>query len=123
MRFEVSGVDHQLVRLPAFGRQLSKNPVEHAQAAPADETVVDRLVRTIANRRITPAQSVPDHEDDAAYDPPIIDPRNAVRQWKIRLNPTHLRLAQQPQIRQSQRLLSDAIESNDRCRRKQFNGS
>jgi hypothetical protein len=121
--FEVSGVDHQLVRLPAFGRQLGEDPVEHAQTAPADEPVVDRLVRAVAGRRITPAQSVPDHEDDAAYDPPIIDPRNAVRQWKIWLDPTHLRLVQQPQLGQQQRLLSAAIESTHRTQRKRFNGS
>ena len=123
MRLEVGGVDHQLVRLPTLGSELSKDPVEHAQAAPADEPVVDRLVRAIAKRRITPAQSVPDHEDDAAHDPPIIYPRNAMRQWKIRLNPAHLRLAQQPQIRQRQRLLNAAIESTDRLQRKRFNGS
>jgi hypothetical protein len=35
-------------------------------------------VRDIPNRRITPAQSVPDYEDDAAQDPSIIHTRDAV---------------------------------------------
>ena len=98
MRLEVGGVDHQPVGLAALGRQLGEDPVEHAEAAPANEPVIDRLVRPVAGRCIAPAQPVPDHENDPTHDPPIIDPRNAVRQGKIRLDPAHLRLAQQPQI-------------------------
>lgn len=98
MRLEVSGVDHELVGLAALGGELGEDAIEHTQTAPADKAVVDRIVRTISGRRIAPAQSVPNHEDDAAHDPPIIDPRNAVRQGEIGLDPTHLRLAQQPQI-------------------------
>lgn len=40
------GIDHQSIRLPAFGCQLGQDAVEHAQAAPADEPVVDRLAFT-----------------------------------------------------------------------------
>lgn len=87
MRLEMGGVDHQLVGLTALGRQLGEDPVEHAQTAPADGPIVDRLVWAVTGRRITPAQSVPDHEDDAAHDPPVIDPRNAMRQREIRLDP------------------------------------
>ena len=117
VRFEMGGIDHQPVRLSALGREFSEDAVEHAQAAPADEAIIDRLVRTVGGRRITPAQAVPDHEDDAAQDPPVIDPRDAVRQWEIRLNPAHLRLAQQPQLGHHQHLLGAAIESND-CRKR-----
>ena len=53
---------------------------------------------TIAGRRIAPAQTVSDDKDDAADHPPIVNPRNPVRQWKIRLDPAHLRLRQQQQI-------------------------
>jgi hypothetical protein len=74
-------------------------------------------------RRITPAQSIPDHEDDAAHDPPVIDPRNAMRQWEIRLNPAHLRLARHPDFRQEQWLLSATIESTEGRQRKRFNRS
>lgn len=38
------GIDHQLARLAALGRHRGKDLVEHAQPAPADELVVDRLV-------------------------------------------------------------------------------
>ena len=50
-------VDHQLLGLATFGRQRREDPVEHAQAAPANEAIVDRLVWTILFRRITPAQA------------------------------------------------------------------
>lgn len=123
MCLEMGGIDHQLIWLAALGRQLGKDPVEHAQAAPTDKAFVDRLVRAVTGRRVTPAQPVPDHEDDAIDDPPVIDPWNAVRQRKIGLNPAHLRLAQQPHFRQQQRLLSTAIESSHRHQRKRINGS
>ncbi len=96
----MGGIDHQLIGLSALGGKLGEDAVEHTQAAPADKAVVDRIVRTIGGRRIAPAQPVPDYEDDAAHDPPIIDPRDAVRQWEIGLDPTHLRLAQHPDFRQ-----------------------
>jgi len=57
MRLEVGGVDHQPRRLGAFARQFGEYPVEHAKPAPADEAVVDRLVRTVGLRRIAPAQA------------------------------------------------------------------
>ena len=47
-------VEHQPIGLAAPGYQRGEDPVEHAQAAPADEAVVDRLVRTILARRIAP---------------------------------------------------------------------
>jgi hypothetical protein len=46
-----------------------------------------------------------------------------MRQWKIGLDPAHLRLAQQPQLGHQQHLPDAAIESTDRVQRKQFNGS
>jgi hypothetical protein len=91
-------IDHQLIRLACLGRQCCEDFVEHAQPAPADEAVVDRLGRTIVRRRITPPQAVADHEDDAADDPAVIDPRNPVRQREIGLNSAHLRLRQPDQI-------------------------
>ena len=48
----------------------------------AQQPIINRLVRGVAGRHITPAQSVPDRED-AAHDTPIINSRNATRQWKI----------------------------------------
>lgn len=74
------GIDHQVIRHSALGRQIVKDPIERAQTAPADEAVLDDLAWAITGWRITPAQPVPDHEDHVAYDPTVIDLRNAVRQ-------------------------------------------
>jgi hypothetical protein len=82
-----------------------------------------RGLRAITGRCITPPQPIPDYEDDPAHDPPVIDSRNPVGQWKIRLDPTHLRLIQQPQIRQSQHLLGADVESIDCLKCKRFNRS
>ena len=75
----MGGVDHQLVWFAAFGRQCRKDLVKHSHAAPANEAVIDRLVRTVGCRHITPSKAVADYKDDAADDPTIIDPRHAVR--------------------------------------------
>ena len=71
----------------------------------------DRFVRTIIRRGITPAQTVPDHEDDPADNPPVIDPRHPVRQWEIRLNPAHLRLGQPDQITQGNSSSAQPLEA------------
>ena len=91
-------VDHQLVGLAGLCRQSCKYTVEHAGPVPADEAVVDCLVRAIVPGRIQSAQAVADHEDDTADHPSIIDPRNAVRQWEIWQDTAHLRLRQPNQI-------------------------
>jgi hypothetical protein len=49
-------------------------------------------------RCITPAQSIPDDEDDPADYPPVINPGNAMRQREKRFDPAHLRLREQKQI-------------------------
>lgn len=98
MRLEMGRADHQPVWLAALSRKLGKYPVEHTQAAPADEPLVDRLLRTMGRRRTSPANSIPDHEDNAAHDPSIVDPRDTVRERDLRLDPAHLRLAGQPKI-------------------------
>jgi hypothetical protein len=51
VRFQMRGIDHQLIGLAAFRRQRGEDLVEHAQAAPADEPIIDRLVRAIVLRR------------------------------------------------------------------------
>nr|WP_245441999.1 hypothetical protein [Mesorhizobium hawassense] len=47
MRFEMGGIDHQIVRFAPLGGQFCQNAVEYTQSAPADEAVVDGLVRTV----------------------------------------------------------------------------
>jgi hypothetical protein len=53
----------------------------------SERTIVDRLVRTVLPGSIPPAQAVPDDEDDAAQDAPIVDPRHPVRQREVRIGP------------------------------------
>jgi hypothetical protein len=71
MGFQMCSIDHQLLRLAAFGSQLSQNPIEYAEPAPADEAVIDRLVRTILSWHIAPSQPIAQNENDAAQNQPI----------------------------------------------------
>src|ERR1700733_8588077 len=96
------GVDHDPLRFAALARQFGENLVEHAQATPANEPIVDRLVRAIVGRSVAPTQPVLDHEHDRADDPPIVHPRDPMRERKIPLNPTHLNPRQQKQISHGQ---------------------
>jgi hypothetical protein len=79
----------------SLARQFGEDAVEHTQTAPADEAVVDCLVRAVTLGGIAPHQTVLDDVNNARHDPLVIDPGDAVRQWKKRLDPAHLRLAQQ----------------------------
>ncbi len=76
MRLQMRRINHQARWLAGLARQFGKYLVEHTEAAPAHEPVIDCLVRTIAERRIAPAQTISDDEDDAADDPPVVNPRN-----------------------------------------------
>jgi hypothetical protein len=51
----------------------------YALRCPADEAIVECFVRTIDLRRIDPASTGLQDLDNAADDPPIIDPRLAAR--------------------------------------------
>lgn len=75
-------IDHQRIRPAALGGELGENAIEHAEPAPADEPVLDHLVRTILGRRIPPPQNVADDKDNPRNHPPIVHPRNPVRQRK-----------------------------------------
>src|SRR3984957_7499867 len=46
------GVDHDPLRFAALARQFGENLVEHPQAAPENEPIVDRLVRAILSRSV-----------------------------------------------------------------------
>src|SRR5690606_5510886 len=75
-----------------------EDAVEHAEPAPANEAVIEGLVRPVILWRILPLQTMLDDVDDAADDTAIIDAWNTVGQGKMRLDPSHLALAQQKQI-------------------------
>ena len=78
--------------------ESGENAVEHTEPAPADETIVKRLVRAVIVGRVLPLQPVADHIDDAADDTPVVDARHAMRQRKKRRDARYLALAQQKQI-------------------------
>lgn len=123
MGFEVGGVDHDRVGLSGLACQFGEDAVEHAKAAPANEPVVDGLVRAIALGRIAPHQPVLDDVDYPRHDPPVIDPWDTMREREKRLNSAHLRTAQQERDIHRQHLLDTAIESMYRPPDKRFNRS
>lgn len=74
MRFQVGGVDHE-----AFGLgSVTGKCCEDAEAASANETVTERLVRSLVLGRTLPLQGMLDDGDKAADDTANIDTGNAV---------------------------------------------
>lgn len=65
------GIDHHLIGRPGHGHKFSQYLVEHTQTATADQPVVDRLLRAVVLRRITPVQTIADYKDDAVFSPGI----------------------------------------------------
>ena len=86
----MGGIDHQVIGVTAIGRQGGEDLVEYPEPAPTDEAIIDRFVRAILLGRITPAQPVPDYENDSADHPKVINPRNPMGQREIGFNPAHL---------------------------------
>ena len=82
MRLQVRGVDHEPVGFAGSTRQLCEDAVAHAQAAPVDEAVVERLVRAVIFRSIASHQPELDDINDARDNTTFNDPRDAVRQRK-----------------------------------------
>jgi hypothetical protein len=80
MRLEVHRLDHDPVGFARFAYQFNEDAVEHTQTAPADEPVVDRLMRAAGLGRIAPHQAMLDHIDDRRDDPAIINPWHPMRQ-------------------------------------------
>ena len=105
MRLQVRGVDHDPVWFPGLPGQFDKDAVEHTQPAPADEAVVDRLVRAIGSGCIAPPQTVLDDEDDRGHYQPVINAWNSMRSREKWLDPAHLHLTQHKQIVHKQHLL------------------
>jgi transposase len=67
-----------LIMRSGLAGQFGEYLVEHPETAPAHEPVVDRLVRTIITRCVTPAQPVLDDEDNPADHSAVINPRDPV---------------------------------------------
>ena len=77
MRLEMRAIDRDGPGGGAFGGQGLEDTVENTGLAPVHETVVERLVRTVAGGRVTPHQPIADDMDDAADDFSVIDPWDA----------------------------------------------
>jgi hypothetical protein len=69
------------------------------------------------------AQTAPDDKIDAADHPPVINPRNSVRQRKIRFDPAHPRLGEHKQIGHRGISQKNANESVQTHLPKKINGS
>ena len=79
VRFEMCRIDHQRIRRLTLRRKVCDYLIERAKPAATDEAVVDRPGGAVFSRRITLPQFVSDDEANAAFDPPIIDTRPAMR--------------------------------------------
>ena len=55
---QVRCIDHQRIRRPFAGCQVTEDSVENTQLGPASETIVERLVRTVSLWRILPLQTI-----------------------------------------------------------------
>ena len=98
MGLEAGGIDHQEVGLAGLAREPGEDAVEHAEAAPAHEAIVERLVGTVARGSIAPSHARADYMDDAAEDPPVVDTCDPVRERKERFDPRHLRVREPERI-------------------------
>ncbi len=77
MRFEVSGVDHQLIRRSRLRGERGKDFREDAFFAPPHIAVVERLVGAVRRKGVVPLQALAQDRDDAADDDLIVAPRLA----------------------------------------------
>src|SRR3546814_10280520 len=78
------------MRISDWSSDVCSSDLEDTPFTPPLPPVVQRLVRTIRARRITPPQPVAVDEDDPAQHPPIINPRLAMALGKVRLQTRHL---------------------------------
>ena len=62
VRLQICRIDHQPRWFAGLARQFGEDLVEHAEAAPAHEPVIDCLVWTVAGQRIAPTKSISDDE-------------------------------------------------------------
>jgi hypothetical protein len=62
MCFQMGSIDHQLFRLAASGYEFGQDSTEDTEPTPADEAIVNRLVRTVFLGRVAPPQSVANDE-------------------------------------------------------------
>lgn len=73
MGLQGSDVDHDALGFRPFASQPGEDAVEHHHPAPADEAVVQRLVRTVVLGRILPLQAVLDDIANPAHRAPVVN--------------------------------------------------
>lgn len=78
MGFQISCINHHGRLLTVLSGQPRHDPREDTPVAPPLPTVLERLVRAILSWGVTPPQTVAIDEDNAAQDPPVVDPGPAV---------------------------------------------
>ena len=64
MSLQMRRIDHDTLRFRSFPGKAGEDAVEYPHQAPADEAIVERLVRAIAGWRVLPLKPVADHVDD-----------------------------------------------------------
>src|SRR5215204_2687555 len=82
MHLQMGRVTHRRLWRTGRSGQRGEDVVEDPHSAPADEAIVQRLVRAVGGGRITPAQAVLEDEDDATDAAAIIDARHSMSQRK-----------------------------------------
>ena len=73
MRLQVRRVDHDGLWVGISGSQGLHHAQEHTHLTPPFPAIVERLVRAVVAGRITPAQPIAVHENDAAQHPPVVN--------------------------------------------------
>ncbi len=95
MSLDRRGVDQHLRRRTARRCHRMEDVFPNAFGRPAHEAIVKRLAGAVDGRRVNPATPGLQHMNDAADDPPVVDPGLASRiGWKMRLKPRELAVVQ-----------------------------
>lgn len=74
MCFQMGRIDHQRVGATTLIRQSEEHLCEDAFLAPPLPATVKCLVRPVFLRRIAPPQAIAINEDNAAQNPPVVNP-------------------------------------------------
>ena len=98
MGLEVGRVDHHDLLFAMLRDQICQHPREDALLAPALPTTLERLVRTIGGRSITPAQAIAIDENYSAQHAPVVNSGLTVRLREKGLQTCHLRVGKPEKI-------------------------
>ena len=105
MGFDVRRVDRHRADPASGAGQRIEDIRPDALSAPAVEAIIDRRVRAVVWRTISPPRTTSQHMQDATDDAPIIDPvRAAPATRHQRLNPFPFRIGKPIQLSRHQSL-------------------